>query len=255
MYTSKSNPLLSYSALYTTIIQLTSKSKNKAILEQLLETLSYLSSKSETPSFDNDNYDTNTNSNNDNDNDSGPNNVHLTCQQCILLHENFLVLEQKMPSTGTQSRLGKLWKWLLTPNYYKSSNTNPVILIKNKELIKIYNELIVPSMLNSQLQGALKMDIRILCVLFWNTMRIINVKEGLVKYNGTKVTYLGLNELKGINCMWTFLKNVNHNICANGMITEVIKILKKQNNAMRSTPFDTSKKSECMVSIYSTFTC
>merc|ERR1712166_1474579 len=88
MYTSKTNPLLSYSALYTTIIQLTSKSKNKAILEQLLETLSYLSSKSETPSFDNDNYDTNTNSNdndnndnnNDNDNDSGPNNVHLTCQ-------------------------------------------------------------------------------------------------------------------------------------------------------------------------------
>merc|ERR1712166_796319 len=126
MYTSKTNPLLSYSALYTTIIQLTSKSKNKAILEQLLETLSYLSSKSETPSF-----------NNDNDNDSGPNNVHLTCQQCILLHENFLVLEQKMPSTGTQSRLGKLWKWMLVAvNYYKS-NTNPVILIKNKELIKI----------------------------------------------------------------------------------------------------------------------
>jgi ubiquitin C-terminal hydrolase len=231
LYTSKSHEALMYAALFKLVLSLSARSRTRQVLEKLLEMGAIISNASETP--------------------VKSNTVHLKSDDLSNLCTSLLQLEESgrggsgSKSSNTVGRLGVLWKWVQQGvSGTLTTSVDTVVMIMDDELQKMFTNSIIPAMSDVSLQGKCKMDARYLSLLFWSSMKKVNEPLGKVKFalSGKQFTYLGFNELEGMNCVWSFFENVNNDSTAWLMIDRCVRMLVQQHGSMKGSPFDTSKK-------------
>ena len=229
LYTSKTNPELLPEKVFELLLSLCESSINIDILSSLITFASRISYASNSP------------------NPNDPNIVDLTSKRLKQLHTHLLKMDQEeegRDNSRDNSRTGILWKWIQFSVSFTDDIDidNKPIIIKSDELIKMYNDLIIPSMNNRSMQGSCKLDSSNLSSLYWSALKKVNVESNKIKINGKKTSYLGFNELDGIDCVWSFLSNETNDTTALLMMSRIVRALLNQHGSLKSNPFDTSAK-------------